>query len=194
MQKEKISEAKSSKSPKYSLSQLFRKEDQELIRLENSMVRAISELRTKELKQVKLSDGFEKRLQNMLQEVSFEEESFLNKIARNFVWNKSFQYSLTAGLAILVLAVAIGRFSSSPESYAGDRSGTLAVGSGERDFVDVQSSAKFGTNMDSKYLMEISKNPEGKRVLSSLQMYFMERGDELLANEIQKVLDSAYLK
>ncbi len=176
-------------SGRLKISGIFQKEDQDLVKLENSLVRAVSELRTKELQTNRLSHDFDVRLQNMLKDVSFEQESAWSKISNSFIWNRSFQYSLSAGLAILVLAVAVGRFSSSTETGPSERSGTLVSGN-DREFVDLPSSAKVDVDSNSRYLLEISKNSEGKKILSSLELYFTEKGDFRTAQEIREVLDS----
>lgn len=174
---------------KLGISGIFQKEDQDLVKLESSLIRAVSELRTKELRATKLSSDFDLRLQNLLQDVRFEEESTWSKISGSFVWNRSFQYSLSAGLAILLLAVAVGRFSSSNETSPSERSGTLVSGN-DREFVDLPSSAKVNPDADSPYLQEISKSQDGKKVLGALELYFTERGDFRTAQEIRQVLES----
>lgn len=174
---------------KLGISGIFQKEDQDLVKLESSLIRAVSELRTKELRATKLSSDFDLRLQNLLQDVRFEEESTWSKISGSFVWNRSFQYSLSAGLAILLLAVAVGRFSSSNETSPSERSGTLVSGN-DREFVDLPSSAKVNPDADSPYLQEISKSKDGKKVLGALELYFTERGDFRTAQEIRQVLES----
>ncbi|EPG76232.1 hypothetical protein LEP1GSC058_1193 [Leptospira fainei serovar Hurstbridge str. BUT 6] len=170
------------------LSGIFGNEDQELIRLENSLVRAISELRDKELNQIRLPDNFEVRLQNMLKDVKVDEENLWDKITRNLIWNRSFQYSLTASLAVLVLAVAVGRFSSPSNTLSAERSGTLSLGN-DREFIDLPSSAKIGQNTDSVRLLEVAKNPESRKVLESLHLYFIEKGDSRTAEEIRAIME-----
>ncbi|PNV75187.1 LIMLP_12425 family protein [Leptospira inadai] len=170
------------------LSGIFGNEDEELIRLENSLVRAISELRDKELNQIRLPDHFEVRLQNMLKDVKVDEESLWDKITRNLIWNRSFQYSLTASLAVLVLAVAVGRFSSPSNTLSAERSGTLSLGN-DREFIDLPSSAKIGQNENSERLLEVAKNPESRKILESLHLYFIEKGDSRTAEEIRAIME-----
>ncbi|TGK18599.1 hypothetical protein EHO61_08950 [Leptospira fluminis] len=167
---------------------IFGNEDQELIRLENSIVRAVSELRNKELDQIRLSENFEFRLQNLLKEARVEHESLWEKFSRTVIWNRSFQYSLTAGLAVLVLAVSVGRFSSSSNGIPSERSGTLSLGN-DRDFIDLPSSAKIDQNANSAYLLEVTKNPESRKILDSLHSYFLEKGDTRTAHEIREILE-----
>lgn len=175
------------------LSGIFGNEDEELIRLENSLVRAVSELRDKELNQIRLPDNFEIRLQNMLKEVKVDEESLWDKITRNLILNRSFQYSLTASLAVLVLAVAVGRFSSPSNTLSAERSGTLSLGS-DREFIDLPSSAKIGQNESSPRLLEVSKNPESRKILESLHLYFIEKGDSRTAEEIRAIMEFTAVK
>ncbi|EQA38752.1 hypothetical protein LEP1GSC047_2476 [Leptospira inadai serovar Lyme str. 10] len=170
------------------MSGIFGNEDEELIRLENSLVRAISELRDKELNQIRLPDHFEVRLQNMLKDVKVDEESLWDKITRNLIWNRSFQYSLTASLAVLVLAVAVGRFSSPSNTLSAERSGTLSLGN-DREFIDLPSSAKIGQNENSERLLEVAKNPESRKILESLHLYFIEKGDSRTAEEIRAIME-----
>ncbi|TGL63789.1 LIMLP_12425 family protein [Leptospira sarikeiensis] len=174
---------------KFGLTSIFQKEDPDHVKLENSLVRAVSELRYEQLKEVRLSKDFDLRLENMLKQVSFDEETSWSKFSRSFVWNRSFQYSLSAALAILVLAVTVGRFSSSNETSVAERSGTLSVGT-DREFVDLPSSAKVDVDLNSRHLLEIAKNPQASKTLASLEQYFIEKGDYRTAQEIRHVLES----
>ncbi|TGK04754.1 hypothetical protein EHO59_07800 [Leptospira semungkisensis] len=175
---------------KFGISSLFQKEDPDHVKLENSLIRAVSEFRSKEMQSVRLSSDFDLRLQNLLKDISLEEETALSRLSRNFIWNRNFQYSLSAALAVLVLAVTVGRFSSSNETGVAERSGTLSLGT-DKEFIDLPSSARVDADLNSPYLSEISKNPQAKKTLSSLEQYFMEKGDYRTAQEIRQVLDSS---
>lgn len=175
--------------PKFGFSSIFQKEDPDHVKLENSLVRAVSELRTEQMKDINLSKDFNLRLENLLKDVRFDEETSWSKFSRSFVWNRSFQYSLSAALAILVLAVTVGRFSSSNETSLAERSGTLTVGE-DREFVDLPSSARVDVDLNSRHLLEISKNPQAHKTLGSLEQYFIEKGDYRTAQEIRHVLES----
>ncbi|RHX84663.1 LIMLP_12425 family protein [Leptospira stimsonii] len=174
---------------KFKVPLFLRKEDGDLLKIENSLVKTMSELRKKELSSILLSEEFSLRLKNQLQQIQPEPERGWERIRENVLSNRGLQLSFSAALALAIVFVSYNRFQTSTSPIRTERSGTVFGQNESGNFKDIPSSGSFQAELDAVLLKQIPANAEAKKTLDSLQRYFSEKGDLRTAEELGKILE-----
>ncbi|TGK19045.1 LIMLP_12425 family protein [Leptospira stimsonii] len=174
---------------KFKVPLFLRKEDGDLLKIENSLVKTMSELRKKELSSILLSEEFSLRLKNQLQQIQPEPERGWERIRENVLSNRGLQLSFSAALALAIVFVSYNRFQTSTSPIRTERSGTVFDQNESGNFKDIPSSGSFQAELDAVLLKQIPANAEAKKTLDSLQRYFSEKGDLRTAEELGKILE-----
>ncbi|TGM07213.1 hypothetical protein EHQ76_04895 [Leptospira barantonii] len=174
---------------KFKVPLFLRKEDGDLLRIENSLVKTMSELRDKELRSINLSDEFSIRLKNQLKAIQPERENGWERIRENVFANRGLQFSFSAILAFAIVFVTYNRFQSSGEPILTERSGTVFGQTEAGNFQDIPSSGKFQSELDKSLLKQIPNTTESRKTIDSLRKYFSEKGDLRMAEEMDRILE-----
>ncbi|ASV11206.1 hypothetical protein B2G51_04840 [Leptospira santarosai] len=170
---------------KFKIPLFLRKEDGDLLRIENSLVKTMSELRDKELRSINLSEGFSIRLKNQLKTIRPEPEKRWERILAN----RGLQFSFSVVLVTTIVFVTYNRIQSSDIPNLSEKSGTLFGQSSTVDFQDIPSSGKFRTESDKILLRQIPSTAEARKTIDSLRKYFSERGDLGIVEELDRILE-----
>ncbi|MBM9577041.1 hypothetical protein JWG45_07720 [Leptospira sp. 201903070] len=174
---------------KFKVPLFLRKEDGDLLKIENSLVKTMSELRNKELSSIMLSEEFSLRLKNQLQQIEPEPESGWERIRENVLSNRGLQLSFSAILALAIVFVSYNRFQSPSSPSLTERSGTVFDSKDSGSFKDIPSSGSFSSSIDEALLKQIPASSEAKKTLDSLQRYFSEKGDLRTVEELGKIIE-----
>ncbi|MCG6168594.1 MULTISPECIES: LIMLP_12425 family protein [Leptospira] len=174
---------------KFKIPLFLRKEDGDLLKIENSLVKTMSELRDKQLRNINLSEDFQVRLKNQLKAIQPERENGWEKIRENVVANRGLQLSFSAILALAIVFVTYNRFANPGDGIQSERAGTVFGQSEAGSFQDIPSSGTFESEADKALLKQIPSTAEARRTIDSLRKYFSERGDLRMVEELDKILE-----
>ncbi|WP_078124396.1 LIMLP_12425 family protein [Leptospira alexanderi] len=174
---------------KFKIPLFLRKEDGDLLKIENSLVKTMSELRDKELRSINLSEEFSIRLKNQLKAIRPEPEKGWEKIRENILANRGLQFSFSVVLIIAIVFVTYNRIQNPDVPNLSERSGTIFEQSSTGDFQDIPSSGKFRSESDKVLLRQIPSTAEARKTIDSLRKYFSERGDLGIVEELDRILE-----
>lgn len=174
---------------KFKVPLFLRKEDGDLLKIENSLVKTMSELRNKELRSISLSEEFSIRLKNQLKVIQPEPENGWGRIRENVLANRGLQLSFSAILALAIVFVSYNRFQGPGEPVLTERSGTVFGQAEAGSFQDIPSSGKFQSELDKTLLKQIPNTTEARKTIDSLRKYFSEKGDLRMAEELDRILE-----
>lgn len=174
---------------KFKVPLFLRKEDGDLLKIENSLVKTMSELRNKELSSIMLSEEFSLRLKNQLQQIQPEPERGWERLRESLLSNRGLQLSFSAALALAIVFVSYNRIQSPSSPNLMERSGTVFGQNESANFKDIPSSGSFQAELDANLLKQIPANAEAKKTLDSLRKYFSEKGDLRTSEELSKILE-----
>ncbi|XDD51364.1 hypothetical protein AB3N59_06305 [Leptospira sp. WS92.C1] len=174
---------------KFRVPNFLKREDGDLLKIEHSLIKTMSELRDKELRSISLSEEFSIRLKNQLQQIQPEPLKSWELFREGIFVNRGLQYSFSAILAFALIFVTYNRFQTSNTPVQGDRSGTVFGQAEVGNFQDIPSSGKFQSELDEIYLKQIPSNVEAKKTLDFLQRYFSEKGDLRTSEELSRILE-----
>ncbi|EMJ90926.1 LIMLP_12425 family protein [Leptospira alstonii] len=172
---------------KFKIPLFLRKEDGDLLKIENSLIKTMSELRDKELRSINLGDEFSIRLKNQLKSVRPEPEKGWEKMRESILGNRGLQLSFSFILVFTIVFVTYNR--SSDRSNPSERSGTVFGQSPAGNFQDIPSSGKFQFELDKALLKQIPSTAESRKTIHSLRKYFSERGELRIAEELDRILE-----
>ncbi|EMM97265.1 LIMLP_12425 family protein [Leptospira interrogans] len=178
---------------KFRIPLFLRKEDGDLLKIENSLVKTMSELRDKELSHINLSQEFSIRLKNQLKTIQPEPENGWKRIWENVFSNRGLQFSFSGVLVFAIVFVTYNRIQSSGVENQSERTGTLSLfGQSEtKSFQDIPSSGKFQSGLNEELLRQISSTSEARKTILSLRKYFFERGEIRIVEELDRILEQA---
>ncbi|WP_082281571.1 LIMLP_12425 family protein [Leptospira kirschneri] len=174
---------------KFRIPLFLRKEDWDLLKIENSLVKTMSELRDKELSHINLSQEFSIRLKNQLKAVQLEPENGWKRIWENVLSNRGLQFSFSGVLVFAIVFITYNRIQSSVIENQSERAGTLFGQSETGNFQDIPSSGKFQSELKEELLKQISSTSESRKTILSLRKYFFERGDIRIVEELDRILE-----
>lgn len=171
----------------------FQRESPEIVKLESCLMKALGELRDKELSSFEISQDFDLRLKNQLQNTYIDRETLWDRFSKNLVYNKGLNYSLSAALACFLVFVSVNKITETIQESPADSAGVVSMD--QAQFVDRPSSATFA-DMDGAALelQTLSNIPNSREVLQSLQKYYSAKGDVYFSTELQKVMKETSLK
>ncbi|TGK34879.1 hypothetical protein EHQ12_06250 [Leptospira gomenensis] len=174
---------------KFKVPLFLKREDGDLLKIEHSLIKTMSELRNQELRSLRMSDDFSVRLKNQLTQIRPEPEDGWFKIRELVFGSRGLQLSLSAALALALVFAVYNRVQSSYLPIQSERSGTVFGQNETGSFQDIPSSGKFVSDGDNVFLREIPSGPEAKKTIDSLQRYFSEKGDLRTAEELGKIFE-----
>ncbi|EKR74815.1 LIMLP_12425 family protein [Leptospira noguchii] len=174
---------------KFRIPLFLRKEDGDLLKIENSLVKTMSELRDKELSHINLSQEFSIRLKNQLKTVQLEPENGWKRIWENTLSNRGLQFSFSGVLVFAIVFVTYNRIQSSGVENQSERAGTLFGQSETGNFQDIPSSGKFQSGLNEELIKQISSTSESRKTVLSLRKYFFERGEIRIVEELDRILE-----
>lgn len=178
---------------KFRIPLFLRKEDGDLLKIENSLVKTMSELRDKELSHINLSQEFSIRLKNQLKTIQPEPENGWKRIWENVLSNRGLQFSFSGVLVFAIVFVTYNRIQSSGVENQSERTGTLSLfrQSETKSFQDIPSSGKFQSGLNEELLRQISSTSEARKTILFLRKYFFERGEIRIVEELDRILEQA---
>ena len=164
-------------------------ESKENVKLENSICCMFSEKRKKEETIMpRLSEDFDKRLFNLLQNEKITPSSERESILRNLFENRNIQYSFSAVMILSLTFVMVSRYSKN-ESTLPESAGVVLENS---SYLNEPTSIDLSESYQRKILVDhIRKEPASIQGLKELETYYHKTGRESAADEVHFLINAA---
>ncbi|TGL58165.1 hypothetical protein EHQ58_12355 [Leptospira ognonensis] len=168
--------------------QLFT-ESHESVVVENCLCSMFSEKRKKEETILpRMSDDFDTRLMNLLQNEKIEQAPETFSTLRNLVENRNLQYSFSAVLVITLAFVSVSRLNKN-ESSLQESAGVVLENT---SYLNEPASIDLSDNYQRKALIDhIKKEPGSIGGLRELELYYEKTGRGTAAKEIHYLIGEA---
>ncbi len=168
--------------------QLFT-ESRETVIVENCLCSMFSEKRKKEETILpRMSEDFDKRLLNLLQNEKLEQSPETYSSLRNLFENRNLQYSFSAVLLVTLTFVTLTRMGKN-ESTIPESAGVILENS---SYLNEPASIDLSENYQRKVLIDhIRKEPTSIEGLRELELYYQKTGRGSAADEVHYLINEA---
>jgi hypothetical protein len=136
----------------------------------------------------RMSDDFDKRLMNLLQNEKLEQSPDTFSSLRNLFENRNLQYSFSAVLVVTLTFVMVSRYNKG-ESTITESAGVVLENS---SYLNEPASIDLSENRERKTLIDhIKSEPGSVKGLRELEQYYQKTGRGSAAEEVHFLIEQA---
>lgn len=154
-------------------------------KIEFCLIRTFSELKNSQMKEIKISTGFDDRLFSGLNDITDNKETIKDKIIQGLIYNKKLNYALAVSLLTILFVFIILNGDNTH-----NKAESATVVKSNASFTDHPSSQIFiSTNEENEFIDEIKAKPENLQFLIKLEKYYIASGKKQTAADIGEFID-----